>query len=203
MKCVIIGNCQSIVVGDQVRRLSPGVEVSIPFNKGLLNDRMRLEAFADIEGFDCVITQVLEHKRWGPLRTSVIVRKAKRIVYFPTIHFTGLHPDAVRISRELRLPTMLGVWQPGIAMAGFLLGLSPERIVDLYNAYIFDALGYFAEYPEVGRVPPVGGGPDRLRPGLRHVEQPGAVRLGAEPPFPIRHASGRQGCVRKARPSNR
>ena len=146
MKCVIIGNCQSIVVGNQIQKISPGTEVKVLFDKQLVNDPARLESSSNVGDFDCVITQVLEGKQWGPLRSSQIAPKARRLEYFPTLHFTGLHPDAVRISRCIGFVSPLGAWQPGIVMAGFLLGLPQSRVIDLYNAYIFDVLGYFAEY---------------------------------------------------------
>ena len=102
-----------------------------------------------LEGRDLVISQPGEKPYHGALRTSVLAPRMASYVLFPNVLFTGFHPDLMQLNGSLSRVAQrhrFGVWHSALAMGAFLRGVPESQAADLFNAYIYDALGYFDEY---------------------------------------------------------
>ena len=103
------------------------------------------EALAErLWGFDAVISQPLGTK-YGPLSSAALSEKADRFLAFPRIYFDGLQPDMVAAGGYPR-----GM-HSRLALAGYAMGLSEARVAELFNAFVYGALGYFHAYAKAER----------------------------------------------------
>lgn len=145
-RLVVLGNCQAYVMAKCLRALNPGFEVTAVGWAELKSDA-QVQRTADVlEGVDAVITQPNTNPRFGPLTTKSVGGRARRTLFFPAVNFTGFHPDVLFAPQRRRLPSLIGEWHSVLILAGYRLGLPPERTAELFNAYVYGALGYFDEY---------------------------------------------------------
>lgn len=146
-RIAILGNCQALGVSGCLRSLRPDLRV-----KGYIWNHIVSPASAEViarelEGFDVVVTHQAKGAAMGALQTHVLRQRVKRLEVFPSLHWTGLHPDATRLPRGALASRAapMGEYHSALALCSFLMGLPQGRAADLYNAYVYARLGYFEE----------------------------------------------------------
>jgi tetratricopeptide (TPR) repeat protein len=147
-RVAILGNCQAYGLGSCLRALAPDAEV-MTFKWADIRDATDAERLAArLEDCDAVLSHPTKSIAMPVLATTALERRVKALHRIPSIHFTGFHPDVVWLPHPpwKGRPTPMGAYHSGLAMACFTLGLPQDRTVELFNAFIYAALGYFEEY---------------------------------------------------------
>ena len=143
LKVAIIGSCQVTGLSAAARCLLPGAQVKA-WHVGVSPPDSDEELLKLLSGFDTVISQLSDWNAHIPLRISRLREMALPVVYLPTMVFPGFHPDITYIrGQEKVVPGVGSDYHSVIIAAGFALGLPEGRVAALFNAFIFDALGYF------------------------------------------------------------
>jgi tetratricopeptide (TPR) repeat protein len=148
LRLAVIGNCQAYGIGLCLRALAPEVEV-MSIQWADIRDAEDAERFvAGLSDYDAVISHPTKSVAMPALATADLGRRVKALHLVPSIHFTGFHPDVVWLPgppwKGQAWP--FGAYHSGLVMACFTMGLPPDRTLELFNAYVFAALGYFDEY---------------------------------------------------------
>jgi hypothetical protein len=140
MRILIIGNCQVVDVANCMRQLVPDAVVEAAFLFRLKQAEIA-ELAQQIEKWDVVLTQPMRRAD-HPLNTPKL-QKRTRVHVFPTITFSGFHPDFLT---GIPHRAAAGNYHSAIVMAAFLLGLSAKQTTRLFNAFVYETLGYFGTY---------------------------------------------------------
>lgn len=148
MKLAIFGNCQIPGVAACLQGLNPGL-VADQFLMKQVRSLQTAEEFADrMAGYDAVLSQHCVGDRYGPLRSVELKTRVKRLITFPKVIFTGLHPDILVIGD--RSAGRFQHYHSRIIGGAYLAGVAPEKVSSLFNGDVFRRLGYFQEY-EIAR----------------------------------------------------
>ena len=149
-RLIVLGNCQSYAMSACLRALIPGAGVAALSWTELRTPAQVERLLTVVDDVDAVLAQEVDWPEVQALSPRALAARGIRNVQFPRIHFTGFHPDAMRIGgRELK--GLIGPWHSALIIAGYCMGLSEERTGELFNAYIYGALGYFEEYAKARR----------------------------------------------------
>ena len=146
MRLAVLGNCQAYAMARCIRALNPEVEIASIGWAELKSDEQVQRLVSSLEGLDAVLVQPLNHPGLEGLHPKALIRRPIRCVFFPALHFTGFHPDALLGPGRAGLGSLIGEWHSALILAAYLRGLPPERTEALFNAYIYGALGYYDEY---------------------------------------------------------
>lgn len=146
MRLKVIGNCQAYGVASCLRALNPDLDVEAVGLAELRTDEHVAETARSLGDFDAVALQPLKGPPFERLGYRELHSRQIRFAYFPALHFTGFHPDALRIAHPQRPDALVGDWHSVLMLAGFRMGLTAELTAELFNAYVYGALGYFDEY---------------------------------------------------------
>ena len=141
-RIAVFGNCQAYAMAQCLRALLPGAEVAAASWPDMKSGAHREKLREMLGGVDTVLAHPLGLER---LNQEDLLRDGPRCVLFPSVQFTGFHPDAVR-SPEKRLRPLVGGWHSALIMAAWRMGLPAARTEALFNAYVYGVLGYFDEY---------------------------------------------------------
>ena len=149
LKISILGNCQAYGLSQCLRRLCPDADIDgfiWPEIGSVLSD----EAIARrLAGRDLVISQLAQKPYHGALRSETLAPRMNSYALFPTIHFTGFHPDLLQLTGggpRSALRHRFGSWHSALVLGAFLRGVPEERTAELFNTYVYGVLGYFDEY---------------------------------------------------------
>ena len=147
LRIAVLGNCQAEALGRCLERFCPQAKVMSVYWAPIASPEQAEAIAAEVVRCDVVFTQPLDKPAYGPLCSDeLIARTAGRVQLWPRLYFTGLQPDVVRIGKGKRLGRTFGVHHSALILAGFALGMSPERTAELFNAYVYGLLGYYDEY---------------------------------------------------------
>lgn len=146
MHLAVVGNCQVHGLAGSLRLLAPNAhieahELIVLKRKDALGD-----FYARLSKFDLVIAHPIR-PGYDPISDVSVRDKARQMIPVPLITFSGFHPDAIYIyhaGRELASP--VGPYHSALTAASFLLGLSTSQTLRLFNSYVFQRFGYFAEF---------------------------------------------------------
>jgi hypothetical protein len=145
-RIAVIGTCQTSGIGMTLERLLPGAVIKMWH----INNPESPEAIAEqVTKYDVVFSQ--ETGAASPvLQSERLEAKNGRVILLPVVVFSGLHPDCIYLmdADHKILESTFGPYHSAIAVAGFLLGLSPERTCGLYNAFVQAHLGYFKAFDD-------------------------------------------------------
>jgi hypothetical protein len=147
IRLAVLGNCQVYGFRHALTELLPGSTV----DAYAVGDAKVIQNAADIavqlSAYDAVFTQKLDAANLGPLRTSELQHISSLILY-PAFSFTGFQPDQLYFyGPGGKLPlNSFGQTQSALITACFANGIAEERVEALFNTFIFEKLGYFAEY---------------------------------------------------------
>lgn len=145
MKIGIIGNCQAAVIARWLERMLPGHDIC---HHGLHLPPDRFEAVEEsLAGCDLILSQIVGPGA-GPLETAKLRRQGPRLAMIPALTFTGFHPDMAYVYRKdgSFVPSPVGAYHSRIIAACFHIGLGPIRTETLFNSFVYDRLGFFADY---------------------------------------------------------
>jgi hypothetical protein len=146
-RVAILGNCQVYPIAKCLRLISPAHVISVSA-QDFVEPRLAAVVADEIEEFDFIVSQPLQGNAWGDLQTELLRKRRSDIIMMPSILFTGLQPDLLHIPAERWTGpkhTFLE-FHSALILAAFIMGVREERVIDLFNTYIFSTLGYFDEY---------------------------------------------------------
>lgn len=150
MRVLVIGKCHSRGIASSWQALRPEDSVSsvtwVQLRKGYGIPRL----IDEVREADQVFVEADADgtREWSPRELGLgvddpsvprLASSLEHATLYPVFHFTGFHPDFSRIEKT-------GCSQ--IAVAAHALGLSESRAAELFNGYIYRALGYYDEYPK-------------------------------------------------------
>ena len=144
-RLAVLGNCQAIVLARCLRALHPDAQIVAVSWQQLRSPGLIARAKATIGELDAVVTQPLILPGLEAFSPAALKQGTQRCVMFPGVHFTGFQPDAVRVIAN-GLESLIGEWHSALIMAAYRMGLPQARAGELFNAYVYGALGYFDEY---------------------------------------------------------
>ncbi len=143
-RVIVLGNCQSYPMAACLRALNPEIKVAA-ISWAEVRSTAQIERLLTIvQEVGTVLVQPVDQPRVQRLTADALAGRVARCVQFPRIQFTGFHPDAMRMLGP-GLTGLIGEWHSALIMAGYRMGLPEARTQDLFNAYIYGALGYFDE----------------------------------------------------------
>jgi len=143
LSIAIIGGCQAEGLKVSTQALLPRANVSA-WHVGVNPPDAPDVILKKLKGFDWVFTQITSGPGLETLQFENLQRELNRVHFIPTVVFSGFHPDVTYIFAPDRLISAVhSDFHSKLAVAGFLLGLSPRRTSELYNAVVFAELGYF------------------------------------------------------------
>ena len=145
-KLLVIGNCQAYGVARSLRRGCPDLEVRAIGLVELTSDEARAAMLGRHADAEWIATQPLNESH-GVLATEALAVEGRTIVRFPRVNFRGLHPDLL-LSHAPRDGLTLRGNRSAIVAAAYAMDLPEARAAELFNAYIYGALGYFDVYPK-------------------------------------------------------
>lgn len=144
----MIGNCQAEGVADALRLNLPGARVETLPVARLARRFGHLDRLArHLAGADRVFTQFFP-EGFVPGGNVHALAERVRLRLFPTILFSGFHPDLVHVGDEasLRLSRLVasptGPYHSAIALFAFRRGLGVDAALRLYTDEAFARLGY-------------------------------------------------------------
>lgn len=150
---MVLGNCQAWGLAACLGARRPDWQVESRFVGDLASEQAVSDLADQLPSYDLVVAQSLTKARYAPLRLKRLARGVRRLASFPRVVWTGLHPDMIKIGMAdgTLAPSPTGNLSSKIASAAFVMGLSPSRACDLFNAYVFARLGYFDEVAKAER----------------------------------------------------
>lgn len=154
-RIAVIGNCQASGVAQALSLLVPGARVETLLVARLARRFGDLDRLArHLAGADHVFAQFFPAGFLPGGNVHVLAARVPALRLFPTILFSGFHPDLVHVGDEasLRLSRLtaspVGAYHSAIALQAFRVGLSVEAALRLYTAEAFERLGYFRLWDE-------------------------------------------------------
>ncbi|MFY9293986.1 MAG: WcbI family polysaccharide biosynthesis putative acetyltransferase [Methylorubrum rhodinum] len=147
-RIAVIGNCQADGVAQSLRLNLPGAQVeTLPLARlaGRFGHLDRL--VRHLAGADHVFAQFFP-EGFVPGGNVHALAERVRLRLFPTILFSGFHPDLVHVGDEasLRLSRLvaspIGPYHSAIALFAFRNGLGVDAALRLYEGEAFARLGY-------------------------------------------------------------
>ncbi len=188
LRVVVFGNCQAYGVAQSLRRLLPDADVDC-------RPTIAPPSPSEVDAADLVVGQPVEDPR-HPLSQTRLGALGRRFVAIPRIAFTGFHPDLFHSELKDKLPRFRAFHSRIIAGA-FLLGTPRDRVADLFNAYVYGALGYFDEFAKAERFL-IDSSPDLdLGPAITAWRKDVFVHVPDHPKIGVLHAIAAMAC-RKA-----
>jgi tetratricopeptide (TPR) repeat protein len=142
----VFGNCQAHVLARCLRQLNPDFHVASTSWAEMVSPQ-KIQRAADALGqADAVIMQRNLDPRMERLSPDALAARGIKALRFPTLAFTGFHPDALHVSPRAGMRSLIGDWHSTLILAGRQMGLPQRRTAELFNAYIYGVLGYFDEF---------------------------------------------------------
>ncbi len=146
MKIAFVGTCQTAGLAESAARLLPDATIT---GHSPLSNKEHFTIAEAIRDYDYVITQFQGSGPGLPLITSALEAVGSKALFMPPVVFTGFHPDMFYLLLDGKpIDSGMGPYHSQIAVAAYLLGLPPERAVQLYNAHVFAELGYFTAFDQ-------------------------------------------------------
>ncbi|MFO1103650.1 MAG: WcbI family polysaccharide biosynthesis putative acetyltransferase [Methylocystis sp.] len=152
MKIGVVGRCTATALGFSLMRLLDedtvyAFEAGVWQREGMLDQVVALMKACDIV-FMHKLPDAFGELEWSQFQTIHAAAHA-----IPPIVFTGVHPDCVYIrgSSDAFLGSPVGPYSSAIAAAVYSLGGDAETATRLFNADVFERLGYFAEFEKARR----------------------------------------------------
>lgn len=153
----LLGNCQADTMAGWMRSAAPGIDFQSGSIAGVAPGDPNAKAAwsAAIASADVVFSQMADAHmaQFGLPAEAEITAAGKRFMRLPVVAFKGFQPDCTYVFIDGHpLSGAMGPYHSAIAAAAFLEGLSAERALGLFNAFVYAALGYFSEYEAAATV---------------------------------------------------
>lgn len=148
-RILVIGNCQGVAIGQAMKYLLPQAEVtSIPVH----HVRRRFPRMADLVALGQRHDVVFANGFTMPFRdggTFETLRAATRLFAMPPIVFSAFHPDLVYVGQHDVADNRgivfgpMGSYHSALILFAYLEGYAVEAALRLFDAEVYEALGYF------------------------------------------------------------
>jgi len=145
-RLAVIGNCQSFGVAYAMKLLDPTAQVDhySAIGKSFVNiDRLT----AVLSTYDHVFSHDFPQGLIKGGDSRELVRRLERALLFPTLNFAAFQPDLVYLLDSTRgdrpLDGPLRPYHSALAVFAFRIGLPVEAANALFNANVFETVGYF------------------------------------------------------------
>lgn len=147
-RVVVMGNCQVQGIASCLRALLPLADVVTVVADDLRDRSLGPVIVDEYAGFNAIVSQPLESGHWGPLRSSQLAQSGRLLLLIPNFLFSGFHPDLLHMPVEhwKGAAHRFSEFHSALVMAAFRRGVRKDRVADLFNAYVFQRIGYFDEY---------------------------------------------------------
>jgi hypothetical protein len=133
VKIAVLGNCQAPGFAAAIRSLLPRAEVQALAAP-------HITSIPSVRNYDIFFVQ-------PPFAKRLDNSEYKCIRYFPVIGFTGFHPDCTYVfSQKKVVKSPVGDYHSVLVLGCYLRRLPIARVEPLFNKYIFEELGYTAEF---------------------------------------------------------
>jgi hypothetical protein len=151
MKIGVFGNCQAPGFAASIKDLTGWEPHTYRIQEARAASAEELQKESDaMAACDVVFSQPsISATEYGPLSFEALKERCARLIPYPHIAFTGLHPDCHYIRPDgVAMTGPMGPYHSAIVAASFQEGLSPERVSALFNKYAYALLGYLSTNPE-------------------------------------------------------
>lgn len=144
----------SVLTGCQMEGLVSALQVLLPDweVEGVHTYRLRNADGADIaarlRSADLVFAMPLD-STFGAFSEVEIRATCARVQFVPPVIFPAFHPDITYLPKagNVHVQSPLTDYNSMIAVCGYMLGFGVEKTLGLYNAYVYQKLGYFDILP--------------------------------------------------------
>jgi hypothetical protein len=145
-RIAVVGNCQSFGIAHAVKLLH--LEAEIDRFPVVSKSQTDVETLArTLNLYDHVFLQPFGPGYVQGGTSEAIVAELKNAVVFPTLVFTGYHPDQIFIHDRAKATEAtdgpIGPYHSALAFFASRAGFPVEAAVRLFDAEVFGALGYF------------------------------------------------------------
>jgi len=149
---LVTGNCQSVPLAMALKRLLPSARI----NKVHLGLPAEPDQITQIEKqlphYDAILVQKrADDAAFGPLAEDELRRHGRPVINYPTLFFTGLHPDLAYVARKdtgAHISTAMDDYHSAIALYAFMRGYDEGQAKKLFADRTFEALGYFDRFAQ-------------------------------------------------------
>jgi hypothetical protein len=149
---LVTGNCQSVPLAMALKRLLPAARV----DKVHLGLPVAPDQMAQIEKqfphYDVMLVQKrADDAAFGPLAESELRSHGQPVLTYPTLFFTGLHPDLACVARKANrshIATAMDDYHSAIALHAFMRGYDEGQAKKLFADKTFEVLGYFDRFTQ-------------------------------------------------------
>jgi hypothetical protein len=140
MKIAFLGNCQRSGIVHCMKAMHPALE----FKE--IDAASIVDGTADLESSlkDC--NRIVSQTDWWATQflEPIVTQYQYDVVYCPRINFAAFHPDLTYVqNRGTFVQSPLSDYNSKIVLFGYLRGLSVGDTLRLFNANVYEALGYF------------------------------------------------------------
>jgi hypothetical protein len=147
-RIAVVANCQNFSIAYAMKLLNVEATVHpfpVMFKPWLSVQTLKL--------YDYVFLQPFGPRYIRGGTSDTIIAELKNPVLFPTVVFTGFHPDQIYIEDSTlddnaRVGGPLGPYHSALAFFAYRAGLPVDAALRLFNRDVFDAVGYFDVWNE-------------------------------------------------------
>jgi hypothetical protein len=131
MRVIVLGSCQARALAINLRMMSD--VHSFDYIELQETHYSPIEIMELADGYDLILSFMLDEPRWGPLQAHEL-RATGKAILIPRIYFDGFHTDFGYIETHGgKLPSEIGAFHLRLATAAALSGLPLRRCVSLYR----------------------------------------------------------------------
>jgi hypothetical protein len=139
MKIAVIGNCQRVSIVQAMQAMHRGLQIKDINVAGVIDGSINLENCLE----DCEV--IVSQKEWWATQflDPIVARHAYRVLYCPRIYFEAFHPDLTYVqSGGAFVQSPMVDYNSKIVFFAYLRALSVDDTLRLFNADMYEALGY-------------------------------------------------------------
>ncbi len=127
-----------------MRAYVPELRVEYFTNSDAENLEKREEKEKKLSECDVVFSQPLRSDHFGAFSFNALAGRDNAF-FFPPFSFPGFQPDCVYIGikKALSKTSPVGAYSSSIAVYSYLLGLTPQETLQMYNEVVYEKLGFF------------------------------------------------------------
>ena len=145
MNIGVISNCQGEGVAKCIIAMNPSVNVNFFMSTDVMNGTHNIEDI--FSNHQYVVLQK------SALDTNLVEQHKDKIIMFPSIAFSGFHPDMTYVRGKNKnsgavetVFTPMYSYNSSIVLYAFLKGKSRSETLEMFSAEVFERLGFFREW---------------------------------------------------------
>jgi hypothetical protein len=140
MKIAIIGNCQRVSIAHAMKAMHRAFDIKEIDYGSVVDGSADLEN--SLKGCQAVVSQ--KDPAIARFLDPVVATNHCQVLHYPRVYFEAFHPDIVYVqARGGLVQSPMTDYHSKIVFFAYLRGISAEDTLRLFNADIYEALGYF------------------------------------------------------------